>query len=124
METGKVFIDGGPTTDQVGRMQGMLYVKIPSRKLPGKFWVVALQFWGDDELTQLVVMADKRGWEPFSDVIDLKVNGVSLPEPPQEDGPGCPYHGEKNLRPSRKPGWLYCATQLKDGGWCKHTQRL
>jgi len=32
----------------------------------------------------------------------------------------CPHHGTK-LKPSRKPGVLYCPHRLPDGSYCKHT---
>lgn len=86
------------------------------------YTIVALHFTDFTQARENVEQAKKWGWEGFTDIINLKVGNLPLPDK-QEDGPGCPYHGEKFLKPSKhKGGGLFCSAKLLDGSYCKHTQ--
>lgn len=103
--------------------RGMVYARIPSPVKEGDYWLVALSFLGTTELTGAVKFVISKGWKPMSDVINLKVGDLTLPQESQDDGPSCPYHGDKFVKWSTKPGWLYCSAKLKDGSFCKWTTK-
>lgn len=109
---------GGKVTE----WQGEIFVKIPCKENPEKFWVVSFYFSSMRELIQILDTGKNKWFEPFTDVINLKVNGSALPELQQEDGPSCPYHGDKFIKDSKRAkGQQYCSAKLKDGSYCKWT---
>lgn len=104
----------------VSPIQGSLYVRVPTKTNPNKFWIIAFYFSTFDELLVLGRKCLERGYQPFSDVIDLKINGTNAMLPRQEQGPSCPYHGDEFIAPSkRKKGHFYCQKKLLDGSFCK-----
>jgi len=105
---------------QAAPIQGSLYVRIPMKKDPRKFWIVSFYFSTFEEMIALGKKCVERGYQPFTDVIDLKVLGTDVTLPRQEQGPSCPYHGDEFVKPSKKKaGTVYCQAQLLDGSFCK-----
>lgn len=104
-------------------MQGQFFCKVHSSAKQGKFWIVAFSFYSLKDLKMIVEHCIKSGFEPFDDVINLKVEHATMPDVLQEEGPGCPTHGRKHLKQSKKPGWLFCSAKQADGEFCKYTER-
>jgi len=103
--------------------QGNIYVRIPTKEDPEKFWIVSLYFSSLTDLAELMTNIKAKGWQPFTDVINLKVGELSLPDK-QEAGPDeCPIHGTK-LKPSRRPGFLFCPSKNADGSFCVFNRRV
>jgi len=95
--------------------QGNIYVRIPTKDEPEKFWIVSFYFSSLTELADLVKQIKDKGWQPFTDVIDLKVSGHSLPQPDVEQEEACPLHGTRFIKPSKKrPGSLFCGAKVGD----------
>lgn len=105
---------------QVAPFQGNFYVRVPVKSNPHHFWIISFYFSTFEELKELGRECVKRGYQPFTDVIDLKVMGTDVTLPKQEQGPSCPYHGDEHTAPSkRKKGGFYCRAKLLDGSFCK-----
>ena len=104
----------------VNPYQGNLYVRVPVKGEQHKFWILSFCFSSWQELGELFKRCKDKGFQPFTDVIDLKVSGTNVTLPKQEQGPSCPYHGDEFVGVSkRKPGSLYCKAKLMDGTFCK-----
>ena len=105
------------------RPNGMLFVRVPSKTNPDEFWIMGLSFFGPEDLKPLLEYCNRMGFKPHTDIINLKVGGVAIPDQIQEDGPSCPYHGDKYVRRSKKFKGLFCGAKLKDGNYCSWEQR-
>jgi len=108
---------------KMSEITGQLFFRRFVKGKPETFYIVALNFVGSAGVKEAIELADNWGCEGFTDVINLKVSGETLPEFIQDAGPGCPYHGEKYLRASKKPGEMFCAAKLHDNTYCSHTQK-
>lgn len=102
--------------------QGQLFVRIPALGGNDKFWIVGFNFFGIDQLAQLLINCKEKDWQPFTDVINLKVNTDGLPRMLQEPGPGCPHHGTAKLKPSKKPNTMFCTAKMPNGSYCTYEE--
>lgn len=102
--------------------QGHIVVRVPAQGYTDRFWHIAFYFNSWDELGELLKRCKEKGFEPDTDVINLRVSNAQKTEVLQEPGPGCPHHGVESLRKSRKQGWLFCSARMPNGSYCKHTE--
>jgi hypothetical protein len=109
---------------QVAQMTGQLFAKKPVKGMPGKFYVIALNFYGQEDFQVLAKTIEKLqlvGFDEkdFGTIVQTAVPGISN----DVIVPKCRIHG-KPMKPGKKPGQFFCPRMLADGTYCEEVKNV
>ena len=110
----------GGTLDDVS---GQVFVKKTVKDDPQKFWIIAINFYGQEDLGRVASFIRRNNLQGFTEEVSRPPTVASKLEFTQPElAPICPIHNVP-MKVSKKPGSYFCPK--KDGdNYCKVTVKL